>query len=233
MTGVSDSALAVAGSVAVLGGALLVVGGETGLISTAVGVPLAAVIAATVLLVAVVGWRAAAVPTAVQPLAKQTVEEIEPVAVLGSSFTEAVEAGDADRVREELSTAATGTLAVRTGADEAACRQALTEGAWTTDPVAAATVAGTEVPRRHRLYALVFPQRALQRRIDRTLTAIQAIDETTLGDSGGGHTGALDQDGRQEDGTDSVSASESTGADQPSQQDRADTTVAVTGQDDD
>lgn len=237
MTGGSDSVLAVAGSVAVLGGALLVVGGEAGLISTAVGVPLAGVIAATVLLVAVVGWEAAATSPAVQPLANQAVEEIEPVTVLGSSFTQAVEAGEAGRVRDELSAAATAVLAVRTGADEAACRQALADGSWTTDPVAAATVAANEGPRRHRLYALVFPQRALQRQVDRTLTAIQAIDETTLASSDGDHTAKRDRDNGQDGTPDNVSAGESEGADRQSgqqrQQHRADATIAVTGQDDD
>ena len=83
-----------------------------------------------------------------------------------------------EKLRRRLEEGAVRTLATKRGLERSAAREAVREGTWTDDPVAAAVLADD---RRHplseRLYAAIDPGAALERRLERTLAAIEAIDD--------------------------------------------------------
>lgn len=88
------------------------------------------------------------------------------------------EAWEAERVRERLRAA---VVAVRTdGADRtrAAVEAELGDGSWTEDRVAAAFLGGDDAPDiglARRLYAWLYPARAFERRVRRTVDAIETV----------------------------------------------------------
>lgn len=111
------------------------------------------------------------------------------------------EAWEAQRVRHRLRAA---VRTVRTGdADRSrgAVEAALVDGSWTDDRVAAAFLGGDDAPDvglPRRLYAWLYPARAFERRVERTVDAIEAAAEGTGsardgdaadGDESGGATG--------------------------------------------
>jgi len=87
-----------------------------------------------------------------------------------------------ERIRGMLVRAARRAVRTRQGLDESGAQAAVESGSWTDDPVAAAVCSGTRrLPLLERLRGVVDPGRAYQRRVDRTLDAIDRLDRS--GDS--------------------------------------------------
>lgn len=81
--------------------------------------------------------------------------------------------GGADEIHDLLWRAAERRVSI----DEADPARAVEEGTWTDDPVAAGFVSpGRRLPLLERLRGLVDPGRAYERRVDRTLDALDALD---------------------------------------------------------
>lgn len=79
-------------------------------------------------------------------------------------------------VRGALETSAVRVLESRRGLETAAAREAVREGTWTADPVAAAFLApDRRQPPDERLREAVDPGRAYRDRVDRTIAAIEAV----------------------------------------------------------
>lgn len=79
-------------------------------------------------------------------------------------------------VRERLTDGAVRTLRAKRGLERSAAREAVRSGTWTDDDVAAAFLADdVRQPIEERLRAAVDPGRAFDRRLRRTLTAIESI----------------------------------------------------------
>lgn len=82
-----------------------------------------------------------------------------------------------DQIHELLVDSAVRTLRTRRGLDARTARVAVESGTWTDDPVAAAFLADErDYPLPDRLYRRVDPGGAYQRRVRRTLDAIDAVD---------------------------------------------------------
>lgn len=82
-----------------------------------------------------------------------------------------------EEVREALRSLAVDVVARTEGCSRASALEQVDSGEWTDDPVAAAYVAG-ELPLRRRLVAWVRPRRAVARRVERTVAALEAsLDE--------------------------------------------------------
>ncbi|WP_265110093.1 DUF7269 family protein [Halosolutus halophilus] len=85
-------------------------------------------------------------------------------------------------VRRRLVDGATRVLTTKRGFAPEAAREAVESGTWTGDPVAAAFLADDlRQPVRERLHAAIDPGAAYQRRVRRTLAAIEAIDDGRSG----------------------------------------------------
>lgn len=90
------------------------------------------------------------------------------------------------------------------GHDAETAHERLRSGAWTDDPVAAAFLgdetAGT-LSFRRRLYAVIYPHRAFERRFERTLAELEAAAERTsgIGGSVSGYGGSADDAESQRD----------------------------------
>ncbi|WP_195892472.1 DUF7269 family protein [Halopiger goleimassiliensis] len=81
-----------------------------------------------------------------------------------------------ESIRERLTDGAVRLLQARRGLERTRAQKTVENGTWTDDPVAAAFLAdGTRQPTAERLRAAVDPGAASQRRIRRTLAAIEAI----------------------------------------------------------
>ncbi|RKD88130.1 DUF7269 family protein [Halopiger aswanensis] len=79
-------------------------------------------------------------------------------------------------VRERLADGAVRTLRAKRGLEQSAARAAVRSGTWTDDDIAAAFLAdGVRQPVEERLRAAVDPGGAFDRRVRRTLTAIESI----------------------------------------------------------
>lgn len=90
-------------------------------------------------------------------------------------------------VRERLTDGAVRTLRAKRGLEPAAAREAVRSGTWTDDEVAAAFLAEADdvrQPAAERFRAAIDPGRAFDRRVRRTLTAIESIgdDSRSLAD---------------------------------------------------
>jgi hypothetical protein len=82
-----------------------------------------------------------------------------------------------DQIHELLVDSAVQTVRTRRGVDVETARAAVRSGTWTDDPVAAATLAEERpFPRSDRLYGRVDPGGAYQRRVRRTLDAIETVE---------------------------------------------------------
>ncbi|MFC6954511.1 DUF7269 family protein [Halorubellus litoreus] len=142
------------------------------------------------------------------------------------------DAWEADRVREDLETAAVAVRAARGVAPNAA-RAEVESGTWTDDRVAASFLGGPEAPGVslwRRVYAWLYPARAFRRRVERVVDVIErqaegsAVDEADRtdegsdrgesraasdGDNEGGRDGSNERDGdRGRDGARSTDGSE-------------------------
>lgn len=130
----------------------------------------------------------------------------------GEEFDAAIEGGDLDamrsysarkRVRERLEGAAVDALVRHRDLDEAAAREALTEGTWTDDPWAAAQFAGgfpDWTPLRVRLLGWTTRRRHARR-------AVRAADEIArIAGSGNEETAVADADVTDSDATDADAA---------------------------
>ncbi|WP_408959516.1 hypothetical protein [Natrinema sp. 74] len=85
--------------------------------------------------------------------------------------------GSAADVRRRLVEGAVRTLTTKYGLATAAAREAVRSGSWTDDPVAAAFLADDlRQPPRERRRAAIDPGAAYDRRVRRTLDAIEALD---------------------------------------------------------
>jgi uncharacterized repeat protein (TIGR01451 family) len=113
-----------------------------------------------------------------------------------------------ERIRGMLVRAARRAVRTREGLDESGAQAAVESGSWTDDPVAAAVCSGTRrLPLVERLRGVVDPGRAYQRRVDRTLDAIDRlnrsgdISEETRGESApdGSESETSDRDAGTED----------------------------------
>lgn len=90
------------------------------------------------------------------------------------------------------------------GHDAATAHERLRSGEWTDDPVAAAflgdATAGS-LSFRRRLYAVIYPHRAFERRFERTLEELEALVERTPGTGGRfGGSGGPDGDAERTEG---------------------------------
>jgi hypothetical protein len=111
------------------------------------------------------------------------------------------DAWEADRIRADLETSVVAVLAGR-GREVRAVREAVEDGSWTNDRVAAAFLGGPEAPGvglRRRVYAWLFPARAFRGRVERVVDEVEALrgDEQresdrvdVSGDAGSGASGA-------------------------------------------
>lgn len=101
------------------------------------------------------------------------------------------------------------------GHDAETAHERLRNGEWTDDPVAAAFLGDDTAGRlsfRRRLYAVIYPDRAFERRFERTLEELEAAAERTPGiggrlpggdaGTGGDARGTEGEAGSQRDGTD-------------------------------
>jgi hypothetical protein len=97
-------------------------------------------------------------------------------AVLGADIEAAVrEGGSAWRqARAMLADTAVSAYAQREGVSQSNAAEAIEQGRWTDDPLAAGVV-GNEVPRRARLRLWLAPERERRRRIERTTAAIERL----------------------------------------------------------
>jgi len=87
-----------------------------------------------------------------------------------------------EQLNEMLTGAVVRRLRTQEGLDAASAEAVVEEGAWTEDPVAAGFIsAQCRMPPLERLRGAVDPGRAYQRRLDRTLDAIDRIDERDTG----------------------------------------------------
>lgn len=100
---------------------------------------------------------------------------------LDADIDTAIERGDQslEQVQSQLVGLATDVYADATGQTQGAATTAIETGTWTNDPVAAAFLSETDEPVptvRARLALWVRPQRERQRRIERTIAAIEHLD---------------------------------------------------------
>lgn len=83
-----------------------------------------------------------------------------------------------EELRDRLVDGAVGILRSRRGLERSSAREAVRNGTWTDDPVAAAFLSERKrQPPGERLRAAIDPGAASQRRIRRTLAAIERIDD--------------------------------------------------------
>lgn len=112
------------------------------------------------------------------------------------------DAWEADRIRADLETAVVAVLA-GSGREVSAVRDAVEDGSWTDDRVAAAFLGGPEAPGvglRRRVYAWLFPARAFRSRVERVVEAVEALRgeaqrEGDRADDSGGKAGTDDAGG--------------------------------------
>ncbi len=96
---------------------------------------------------------------------------------------QAVETGDRERraeVRDQLRAVAVDVLAATREESVETAPATIDTGEWTDDPVVAAFLGDTEaaaVPLRWRLYEWIYRDRAFERTVERTLTAIENCTE--------------------------------------------------------
>lgn len=94
-----------------------------------------------------------------------------------------------DPVRERLRATAIAALARRTDLPETAAREAVATGGWTDDRVAAAFIGGSDAPSApvgERVRGWIRPGATFQRRVDRTVEAIAAVDGRGQGQESSG-----------------------------------------------
>jgi hypothetical protein len=163
----------------------------TALDSLAQSLPAIGVIVVLVSLLAV--WRLR--PSASTLLATETSEEIQPFAApdgMAAHLHDAVQAQyrgekeeSATEVHELLVDGAVRAIRTHRGVDAQTARRAVESGTWTDDPIAAAFLGEqTRYPPRDWLYGLVDPGGAYQRRVRRTLDAIDAIKRSSWEEEG-------------------------------------------------
>ena len=152
-----------------------------------------AVVAGGILLAAAVGvWKGATAtgrgdrdPLRRSPTAPSAGEQ-----AVGGDFDDlveaAVDAGPAadesprSAVRSRLRTTAVATLAAVDRESEAVARERVATGVWTDDDVVGAFLGderAADAPLRWRLYAWLRPDRALERRVERTIAALETYRE--------------------------------------------------------
>lgn len=84
-------------------------------------------------------------------------------------------------IRERLEKSAVRALKASTGFDDDQSRAALEEGVWTADPVAAAFLSPRRgQPLAERLRGALDPGQAFHRRVDRTVAAIEALEDDEI-----------------------------------------------------
>lgn len=103
-------------------------------------------------------------------------------AELDTEIDAAIERGDAsmETVQEEIATVATNVYMSVTDESAETARRAIEQGSWTTDPVAGAFLSGASGPTptvRSRIALWLRPQQERERRIRRTISAIQRLEE--------------------------------------------------------
>ena len=84
----------------------------------------------------------------------------------------------AEEVRERLRASAVETLLAFRDVDREAARTALETGTWTDDEIAAAFLSGPEGPSPpflRRVYAWLYPRRAVEQRIERTVAELRTM----------------------------------------------------------
>lgn len=80
-------------------------------------------------------------------------------------------------IRERLEDSAIRVIKARNGLDDERAVQAIEDGVWTDDPVAAAFLSSRRgQPLSERLRSALDPGRAFRRRVDRTLSAIEELE---------------------------------------------------------
>lgn len=94
----------------------------------------------------------------------------------GSKFDRSIGKGD---VRETLAETTVETLVRQAGTDRADARAAVEAGTWTDDPVAAAFLGAPTQPLSARIRHWLDPAAERQRRVDRTVRAIERLEGST------------------------------------------------------
>lgn len=118
-------------------------------------------------------------------------EPIDGASPIGAEFDEAL-AGISDRrgwrnrrsVRERCFAVAVETVAAVEGSSQSTAEERIDAGAWTDDPIAAEFLGderAPDAPLRWRLYRWLYPDRAFERAVGRTIDAVEAYDRSRTG----------------------------------------------------
>lgn len=109
------------------------------------------------------------------PVARETKRDLDGAA---AEWYRCRDAGRTDAVADRLADGAVRALETTRGLDSRVAREAVRSGTWTDDRVAAAFLADDlRQPQRERLRAAIDPGRAFDRRVRRTLAAIDDLED--------------------------------------------------------